>query len=378
VEGSQVKKLGILAVFAGLFFVVARLFYPFLSILLWSGLIYVVLHRPYRRLSTRRDGRERRGPVRTLIAGSFALGSLVLLVVPAFFLGSAVLKQVGELAGAAVKAIELNPGLLDLSPGSALGGIIFDASGGRVDLSSVDLVAQAKLFLAGRSSQIIGFSGTMLKDTAGILISLAFMVFTLYFFFMDGAHLARTFIHAVPIENAYASIFLRKLRDSGKQLLVGFFLVALFQATMFFIICLIMGVKGALVLSTLALVAAFIPMIGTALVWIPVAVGIALGGNVPNALLFLALCAFFVSTLDNFIRPILLHERLKIHPLLIFFSILGGLQIFGFNGLVLGPLILILFFSATELYKEAYNLPAESSLGDADGEGPDSAPIAKE
>ena len=88
--------------------------------------------------------------------------------------------------------------------------------------------------------------------------------------------------------------------------------------------------------------------------------GIALGGDLPHAMLFFALCAVFVSTLDNFVRPILLHDRLKIHPLLIFLSILGGLQVFGFDGLVLGPLMLILFFSATELYKKAYNLPAES------------------
>jgi predicted PurR-regulated permease PerM len=372
-EGSQVKKLGILAVFVGLFVIVARLFYPFLTILLWSGLIYILLHKVYARATTRKDGRKRGEAARALIAGAFSLGSIALLIVPTVFLGRAVVEQVGELAGAAIRAIELNPGLLDLSPNSPLGGFIYGLSDGKLDLSRVDLVAQAKLFLAGRSSQIIGFSGTMLKSAAGLLFNLAFMVFTLYFFFMDGAHLARTFIASIPIESAYTSVFLRKLRDSGKQLLVGYFLVALFQATMLFLICLVMGVKGSLVLAALTMVAAFIPMIGTALVWVPVAAGIALGGDIPQAILFLVLCAVLVSTLDNFLRPILLHERLKIHPLLIFFSILGGLQVFGFNGLVLGPLILILFFSATELYKQAYDLPAEAR-GASEDEAEEGAP----
>jgi predicted PurR-regulated permease PerM len=357
-QGPQVKKLGILAVFVGFLVLVARLFYPFMSILLWSGLIYALLHKVYGRATTRRDGLPRREPAKTLIAGAFALGSVLLVIVPALFLGRAIIRQVGELASSAVKAIELNPGLLDLSPKSVLGGLAYDLSEGRVDLSRVDLLAQARLFLAGRSSQLISLSGTLLKDAAGLLVDLAFMVFTLYFFFVDGAHLARTFIAAMPIENAYTSVFLRKLRDSGRQLLVGYFLVALFQAAMLFLICLILGVKGALVLAALGLAAAFIPMIGTALVWIPVAAGIALGGDLPRAALFLVLCAVFVSTLDNFLRPALLHERLKIHPLLIFFSILGGLELFGFNGLVLGPFILILFFSATELYKQAYDAPA--------------------
>jgi predicted PurR-regulated permease PerM len=358
-EGPQVRKLGFLAVFAGLFILVARLFYPFLSILLWSGLIYIILRKPYTRLVTRPDGRERQGPVKTLIAGLFALGSIILIIIPTFFLGKAVLKQVGELAGAIMKALEENPKLFDLSPSSTLGGLIYGLSDGQVDLSRVDLVVEAKRLLVEQRGRIIGLSGTLLKDAAGLIVGVAFMVFTLYFFFVDGAHLTSTFISAIPIEKSYTMVFLRKLRDSGKQLLVGYFLVALFQASMMFLICLVMGVKGSLVLSALTLVAAFIPMLGCGLVWIPVGAGIAIGGDLPHAILFFLLCAVFVSTLDNFVRPVLLHERLKIHPLLIFLSILGGLQIFGFNGIVIGPLILMLFFSAIELYGQTYDSPGE-------------------
>jgi predicted PurR-regulated permease PerM len=359
-NGSRVRKLAFLGLFLGLFFLVARLFYPFITIILWSCLIYVFLYKPYDRAATRRDGKKRRDITKTILAGSFALGAVVLIVVPAIFLGKAVLRQVGELAGAILKAIEQNPGILDLSPNGAIGGFIYRLSDGQLNLASIDIVTELKRFLSGRSGQIIGISGTIIKDAAGILVNLAFMVFTLYFFFMDGEHLARTFIKAIPIENAYTTLFLRKLRDTGKQLLKGYFLVAFFQAVMLFLICVFMGVKGALVLASLTLVAAFIPMIGTSLVWIPVAAGIALGGDIPKALLFLGLSAVLVSSLDNFLRPMLLHERLKIHPLLIFFSILGGLKIFGFNGLVLGPLILMLFFAAGEVYNQAYDSPATS------------------
>jgi predicted PurR-regulated permease PerM len=358
-EGPQVRKLGFLTLFACLFILVARLFYPFLSILLWSGLIYIVLRKPYARASKRRDGSERKEPAKTIIAGGFALGSMVVIIVPVVLLGVAVLKQLGELAGAVTKALEESSKLIDLSPNSGLGGLIYSLSDGQVDLSRVDLVVEAKRILMEQRGRIIGLSGTLLKDAAGAFIGLAFMVFTLYFFFVDGAHLTRTFISAMPIEKEYTSTFLRKLRDSGKQLLIGYFLVALFQSMMMFLICLAMGIKGSLVLAALTMVAAFIPMIGTALVWIPTAVGIALDGHVEKAILYLVLSAILVSTLDNFIRPILLHERLKIHPLLIFLSILGGLQLFGFNGIVIGPLILMLFFSAIELYDQAYESPAE-------------------
>jgi predicted PurR-regulated permease PerM len=360
-EGPQVRKLGFLALFTCLFVLVARLFYPFLSILLWSGLIYIILRKPYARASTRRDGSERKEPTKTLIAGGFALGSILLVVASTALLGTAIIKQLGELAVAVMRTLERSARLIDLSPNGALGGLIYSLSDGQADLSRIDLVADAKSLLVEQRSQIIHFSGTILKDGAKALVGLAFMAFTLYFFFVDGAHLTRTFISAMPIEKDYTSTFLRKLRDSGKQLLIGYFLVALFQSTMLFLICLVMGVKGPLVLATLALIAAFVPMIGTGLVWIPAAVGIALGGHPQKAILFFILSATLVGTLDDFIRPILLRERPKIHPLLLFLSILGGLQIFGFNGIVIGPLILLLFFSSIELYEQANESRAEST-----------------
>jgi predicted PurR-regulated permease PerM len=367
-NGSRVRKLVFLGLFLGLFILVARLFYPFLTIILWSGLIYILLYKVYDRAAKRRDGQERREPARTLVAGGFALGAVVILVIPTIFLGRAVLREVGDIAKEVMRTIESNPEILDLSPESPIGGFIFRLSGGQVDLSNVNLVFEIKRFIAGRSGQLIGLSGTLLKDFAGLIITLAFMIFTLYFFFVDGEHLAKTFISAIPIENAYTKLFLRKLRDSGKQLLVGYFLVSLFQATMMFIICLVMGVKGPLVMAFLTALASFIPMVGTALVWIPVGASLALSGNVTGAVIYMALSAVLVALLDNFIRPLLLHERLKIHPLLIFFSILGGLKVFGFNGLVLGPLILMLFFSATELYNQAYDSPPESQKRRKDDE----------
>jgi predicted PurR-regulated permease PerM len=374
--GSSVRKLLFLGLFLGLIVLVAKLFYPFMTIILWSGIIYAFLYKVYDRVARRKDGSERRELTKTLLAGCFAFFAVVLFVIPVVFLARAVLGEVTELVGSAKKAIALNPALLDLSPTSPVGGFIYRLSGGQINLANVDLVLEVKHFLSGRSGQIIGFSGTVLKDIAGLLINLAFMVFTLYFFFMDGEHLARTFIAAIPIENAYTRLFLRKLRDTGKQLLLGYFLVALFQATMLFLVCLVMGVKGSLVLAALGLIAAFIPMLGTALIWLPVGIGLAIGGNIPQAILFIVLSAIFVSSLDNFVRPMLLHEKLKIHPLLIFFSILGGLSGFGFNGIIIGPLILMLFFSAAELYNQAYDGPIESQRRRKQDEPGDAKPSA--
>ncbi len=350
-EGSKVRKYVFLLFFLALFVLVARLFYPFLTVVLWSGLIYAMLSGVYEKAAHRRDGSERGTFARTALAGSFALGAVILFVVPVLFLAWAVLRQVGDLAKSIIETLNENPGLLDLSRESVIGGFVYSITGGQVDLSGIHLVDELKHFIVSRSSNLIGLSGTIFMNAASILIGLAFMVFTLYFFFIDGKSLMRTFVNAIPIERAYTTIFVRKFKDAGKELLLGNFLVGLFQGMMMLIIGLAFGIKGYLVIAALTVVASFIPMVGTSLVWIPISVGFALEGDIGKAALFFVLSAVCVALLDNFLRPVLLHQRLKIHPLLIFFTILGGITIFGFNGLVLGPLILILFFAALELYE---------------------------
>jgi len=353
-EGQRVRKMLFLVLFLALLLLVARLFYPFLTVLLWSGLIYAFLEPIHRKVSLRRDGTDRGEPARNVIAGAFALGGVLILAVPVVFLGIALLRQGSELASSIISLIDSHPELLDLSPRGSLGKLIDGLVGNQIDLSSIDLKGEIRQFLAAKSGSIIGFSGTILKDAAATVLSLAFMVFTLYFFFVDGQRLVEILVRAVPIEMSYTSLFLRKLKETGRQLVLGYFLVALFQGSVMFVLCLAFKIDGGLVIACLTSVASFVPMIGTALVWMPIAATMALSGRLGAAIAFLVLSAILVATLDNFIRPVLLHERLKIHPLLIFFAILGGLRLFGFNGLLLGPLILMLFFAAAELFDKAY------------------------
>jgi len=119
-----------------------------------------------------------------------------------------------------------------------------------------------------------------------------------------------------------------------------------------FVLSTIFGFKNALVLGTLTGIASFVPMVGTGLVWGPLSLYLFLTGDVLRALLFLVLAAFFVAFMDNFLKPVILGERLRIHPLMIFFSILGGINIFGLNGLILGPLVVAVFFAAVELFEQ--------------------------
>jgi predicted PurR-regulated permease PerM len=356
-EGPQVKKVGILAVFLGLFILVTMIFYPFFTVIIWSALFYAFLFPLYRRLAKRRDGAERKPFVRAGIAGGLALGGVLLIAVPAVLLGLSMVRQLGSMIHNALVAIEQNPSVIGFSPDGPIATFLFTISDGSIDVSKLKISDEIRTMLTLRSDRIVGLSGQFLKVSGGILLSLVFMIFTLFFLLLDGRQLIRVLIGSIPIEKNYSTIFLRKFRDMGKSLVTGYIAIAGMQALIMIILCAIFKVKGVLVIAALTAIASFIPMVGTSLVWLPVSASKILAGDITGGILFFVCSAALIWTLDNFIRPVLLHERLKIHPLLIFFAILGGLQVFKFNGLVLGPLILILFFTALELYEQAYDSP---------------------
>jgi predicted PurR-regulated permease PerM len=112
----------------------------------------------------------------------------------------------------------------------------------------------------------------------------------------------------------------------------------------------IFQIKGALVFAALTFICVFIPMIGGGLIWLPLGIIQIINGEVVKGVVFLIVSSLFISMLDNVLRPMFLQDRIKLHPLIIFFAILGGLSSFGFNGLILGPMIVILFLTVLDMF----------------------------
>jgi predicted PurR-regulated permease PerM len=190
-------------------------------------------------------------------------------------------------------------------------------------------------------------------------INMVFMVFCLFFFYLDGAYLSRLFLHIFPIRKEYISALVGKFKEITRNLFLGYIMVALVQAVVAYIIFSIFHIPGTLVFAGLIMICSFIPMVGAGLVWIPLGIGIILGGDMVRGIVFLLVSGVFISLLDNFLRPIFLQNRIQLHPLIIFVSILGGVTAFGFNGLVLGPMIVILFLTVLDLFLTEHKIDVE-------------------
>jgi predicted PurR-regulated permease PerM len=391
----NVQTLIFLGIFTLFFVLVARLFMPFFTIILWAAILYVLLDPLYVRLSGIRraklSGKKPSSLLRAVWAGLLSVLAVLVIVVPLGFLSFLLIRQSSQVLGDILEFVKANPYLfkgklsaplavpaplpapspeaiaLAGSPLSSLGDFLFSISGGAIDLGRTDLWRLSLDVLRTNQRAIINFSTDLLRNVGKFILALAFMTFTLYFFFMDGHYLLGVFVKAIPIKNEYMRKFIRSFRDTTRQLIRGNLMVALIQGSIAFLLFTIFRVRGALLLSVMVSICSFIPMVGAGTIWLPVSVTYIVMTDPLKGILLLILSGVGISLLDNFYRPFMVGGPIKIHPLPIFFAIVGGVSIFGINGLIIGPLILALFFAALDIFREIWEIPS-ASLEDLDGE----------
>ena len=349
-ESKHVQTWFFAGLFVILFLGVTRLFAPFFSVLLWSSLLYVLFSPLYHKIVRRLDMTKRTGNIlRNLLAAAFSILSVVVIIVPLVFLAVQMGKQLSYLIRTGLAYLDANPHL-ELVRIEGLSQLVEELSFGVVDLSVVDFRQRIAEALSGGADAMVHFTTQIVKNVGVFFLNLLFIIFSLFFFYVDGEYLLKLLVSAVPIRNEYTAQLIRKFSDITKNLFLGYFLVSAVQGVAAYIIFLIFGIQGSLAFSILLMFCSFIPMIGAGAVWLPLGIVRILSGDTAGGILFLALCAFFVSTLDNFLRPLFLKDRIHLHPLMIFFSILGGAAVFGFNGLVVGPMLVIFFLTVLDLF----------------------------
>jgi predicted PurR-regulated permease PerM len=333
-----------------LFIMVCRLFAPFFTVLLWSTLLYVLLSPIHHRITRNFDYTKTSGIIiKNILAVVFAAGTAILILIPLTFVASLFSRQIMDLMRFVREVFNEKPDILrDIFKNISI--FIKDITAERIIISGDEIQKWIVDLLSSSLQNMVSLSSTVAKNIGNFLVGLVLMMFCLFFFYVDGAYLSRLALHAIPIRKEYIVALTGKFMDITRNLFFGYIMVALIQAVMAYIIFTIFQVKGALVLAALTFICVFIPMIGGGLVWLPLGIIRLLSGDVFSGVLFLIVSALFISLLDNVVRPIFLRDRIQLHPLIIFFAILGGVTAFGFNGLILGPMIVILFLTVLDLF----------------------------
>jgi predicted PurR-regulated permease PerM len=342
-----------------LFIGVCVLFAPFFTVLLWSTMFYVLFKPLHRRIVKNMDFTTLKGIIlKKLLAGVFAVGTVALIFLLLFFVSFQFYKQIVDVINLIKDMIHSKPGIWQDIFGN-VSEFLKNITAGQVLISVDDIQGRILTFLSSSIQYIVQFSGTIAGNVGGFIISLFLIMFCLFFFYSDGAYLSQLFLQAIPIRKQYLTALLGKFTDSIKNLFLGYIMVALFQAFIGYIIYLIFQIKGALVFAMLTFICLFIPIIGSGIVWIPLGIARIVNGDLLGGIIFLIVSGFFISTLDNVLRPIFLQKRIHLHPLIIFLSVMGGIITFGFNGLILGPMLVILFLTVLNLFLIEHNIERE-------------------
>lgn len=348
---NTLQTICIFGLFAFLFCLIIFMMYPFSTVILWTALLYVLLRPLYIFVVNKvtKNGKHIKIK-RNLFAAIFAVGTLILIITPILIMGTTLIQQGISFLQAAENYIRQN--FSDIVESDFFQKVIKKAEslGISLPISEKTELKNSVLSLIHDYSSKLFVIGTSFVSSAGsFFVSLVFIVFALYFCFIDGQYLGNLIKKAIPIEPAHMKVLTTKFSDITKNLFAGYILVALYQGIAAFIIMLCFKVPGALLLSVILMFTTFIPILGAAAVWLPVGIVICATSSIVKGLIFLLLSAICVSFMDNFLRPLFLKDRINVHPLVIFFAILGGIRFFGINGLILGPLIVILFFTVLDL-----------------------------
>ncbi len=203
-----------------------------------------------------------------------------------------------------------------------------------------------------------GGAWTAISQVANASADIALAIFVFYAaFFASLVHAHRPhrwLLRHAPLGPRTVTRFVRAFHEAGRGLLVGTGLTALVQGALATIAYLALGVPRAFVLGLFTMIAAVIPSVGTALIWVPIAAGLALTGSVIKAVILAGIGIGVIGVADNVLRPVLTHTaHLEMDPTLVLLAMLGGLSAFGTFGLFLGPLLVRLAMEALAVAREA-------------------------
>ena len=180
------------------------------------------------------------------------------------------------------------------------------------------------------------------------------LVFVLYFMLMGGKKMERYVNELLPFNEANTQDVVHEINMIVRSNAIGIPLLAIIQGGVAMIGYWIFGAPNILFSGFLTGFASVVPMVGTALIWVPIAIYMALIGNWFQAIGLAIFGALVISQLDNLIRFIIQKKMADIHPLITIFGVVIGLSLFGFMGVIFGPLLLSLFFLFVNMFKKGY------------------------
>ncbi len=201
------------------------------------------------------------------------------------------------------------------------------------------------------SMSVFSSISSIVSFPINFVIKFFLMMLILFFLFKDAYNLEGAVYRILPLPTDLEMNIVNRLKGVIYVLMLGNLFIMLLQGFMVGLGLYIAGASTPLIWGTLAAILSLIPVIGTTLIWLPASIYLYFTGHYGMAVFTAAWCFSWYMVLENLVKPKIFGDRLNFHPLLFFFLLLGSIQAFNLPGVIIGPIILSLFYSFWEIYK---------------------------
>ena len=324
-ERQRVSDLLFYAAVVLLAYLTYRLFEPFLVPLCWAGVLVVCFYPMHARFERRWGS-----------GWAAALGTIIVtlaLVLPGLLVTTAFVREAAQAIVNLTTAVESG----QLARIERVGAWI------EINLlghPATTLPSLLREIAARTTGSVTEQAAAMLRNAAVFILSFVTMLFAVFFFFRDAPSIVDILRRLLPFEESRRERILTQARDLIFASVVAGLIVAAIQGFLGGAAFAVLGFGEPVFWGVMMGFFSLLPVIGAWIIWAPAAIWLAMTGHVVQAVVLAVFGAAVVGLVDNFLRPILLSGRAELNGLLIFIGLLGGVAVFGFLGLVLGPIIL--------------------------------------
>jgi predicted PurR-regulated permease PerM len=314
----------------------AWILWPFYGAVVWGTVLAIVFAPLYRRLC--RSMRQRRN----LAALATVVIIVVIVILPSTLITASLVQEASGVYGK-FQSGELNLAgnfqqVVDALPTWAAS--LLDRFG-LTNLAEVQERLSAALV---KGSQFLAAQALNIGQiTLELIVRLFVMLYLLFFLLRDGDHLFRIIKDAIPLRPEQQRAVFSKFANVIRATVKGTIVVAVLQGALGGLIFWFLGIRAALLWAVVMAFLSLLPAVGAALVWLPVAIYFLATGAVWQGLVLIAYGGLVIGLVDNLLRPILVGSDTKVPDYVVLISTLGGIEVFGMNGIVLGPLIAAMF-----------------------------------
>lgn len=343
-----VKKAGdwlLLAALAVVLYLCYRILQPFLLPIFIALILSTLLAPVYQVLEKDLKGH------RSLAAFIVCFGLTVVILVPVVFLSVSLANEATD-AYQHLKDAEMSRKVQEWFSGA--GNPVLDRIKtwipGFIDLDALQIGEKLGAQAQRVGVAVLGAATSFAAGIFNVLMDYFIMSIVLFFLLRDFDYFAGRVRWISPLSDEQEVHFVERFRQVTRATVLGNLVTALTQGTISGLIFLILGLPNPVLWGSLTALLSLVPVIGTALIWVPWTIFLFATGATIKAVIFLVVQIVVVGGIDNILRPLLIEGSVKMHTLLVFFSILGGIAYFGILGMFFGPLVFAMAITLLEFY----------------------------